>query len=127
MSTAQTKNNTQDTELTQDEQGSLPSLFLVILQKSLFMMTLMLFLFAFVKDCVTLLNESYNVPPTHTQNESTQCITVNSLRFSCLHSSSCLGSPCPHRWQCSHTHRYHTDFGLGMMLKGGGNVPPSSK
>lgn len=63
--------------------------------------------------------------PRSMQYESAQCITVNSLRFPCLH--SCLGSPCPHRRQCSHTHRYHTDFGLGMMLKGGGNVPPSSK
>lgn len=27
----------------------------------------------------------------------------------------------------THLMRYHTDFGLGIMLKGDGNVPPSSK
>lgn len=54
-------------------------------------------------------------------------LTVNSRRFSHLW----LSSPgcCPRRQSLlwSHMSRYHTDLGLGMMLNGGGSVPPSSK
>lgn len=34
---------------------------------------------------------------------------------------------CPHSFLYSHWPMYQTLFGVGMMLNGGGTVPPSSK
>lgn len=53
--------------------------------------------------------------------------TVNSLRFSHLCVSSPGGWPLLQSLLWSHMSRYQMDLGLGMMLNGGGSVPPSSK
>lgn len=54
-------------------------------------------------------------------------LTVNSRRFSHLCVSSPGGCPVLHSLLWSHMSRYQKDLGLGMMLNGGGSVPPSSK